>query len=432
MKPIESYVDYLYSLCDTVISQSCVRGFKSHISAALNGEITTKIQEIPIDIRRSKGIFFTSHSLARKVANILFKDGPLQGRIGDPACGGGDLLLACAKMLPLGSDLSSTIKLWGDRLIGFDIQAEFIMATKARLTLMAIERCHSSGLRLTPFYGNPFPFIQQRDFLHSPKLIKQATSIVFNPPFQKMEAPLDCSWSNGGITAASLFLDTCLNSIAQGSQIIAILPDVLRSGSAYKVWRNHIDSNSLRRNIDIVGQFDPWTDVDVFILHLTKGFANNHNHKPWHGLCQNNTTIVVNSQFDVHVGSVVPHRNIGDGPIVPYLHAKTLPRWKIVKSLPERIRFNGTLFKPPFIVVRRTSRPGEKRAIGTIIAGNRKVAVENHLVVLIPKDGKMARCLELLDQLRKDETDRWLDKRIRCRHLTVGALADLPIGRTER
>ena len=99
----------------------------------------------------------------------------------------------------------------------------------------------------------------------------------------------------------------------------------------------------------------------------------------------------------------------------------------MVREVSNNRRFEGRVFSPPFVVVRRTSRPGDKhRALGTIINNARPVAVENHLLVLLPKDGTVKACRELLRVLRKPQTTQWLDQYIRCRHLTVSALADLP------
>jgi hypothetical protein len=93
----------------------------------------------------------------------------------------------------------------------------------------------------------------------------------------------------------------------------------------------------------------------------------------------------------------------------------------------DRRNFQGTTYAAPFVAVRRTSRPGDKkRAVGCIISGDQRVAVENHLIVLVPHDGSLKTCKQLLERLKCDKTDSWLDKRIRCRHLTVKALADLP------
>jgi hypothetical protein len=83
--------------------------------------------------------------------------------------------------------------------------------------------------------------------------------------------------------------------------------------------------------------------------------------------------------------------------------------------------------KPPFVAIRRTSRPGDRhRAIGTLITALQPVAVENHLIALRPKDGTVKACRELLYSLKDDRTTHWLDERIRCRHLTVAALNELP------
>ena len=69
---------------------------------------------------------------------------------------------------------------------------------------------------------------------------------------------------------------------------------------------------------------------------------------------------------------------------------------------------------------------GKKRAIATIITGKEEVSVENHLIVLIPHDLSLESCKELMLRLRSKETDEWLNERIRCRHLTVSALNELP------
>jgi hypothetical protein len=90
-------------------------------------------------------------------------------------------------------------------------------------------------------------------------------------------------------------------------------------------------------------------------------------------------------------------------------------------------RFAGTTYQPPFVVVRRTSRRGDRhRAIGTIIAGHGPVAVENHLLILQPRDGSVRSCRRLLRVLRSPRTDEWFDQRLRCRHLTVAAMLELP------
>ena len=179
------------------------------------------------------------------------------------------------------------------------------------------------------------------------------------------------------------------------------------------------------------GRFDKWTDVDVFILTLSKTNSKKSVGRIWWKSIKKAHQGRIGDRFKVHVGAVVPHRDLQKGPCVAYVHARTLTPWREVKRIGERRKFNGTLFEPPFVAVRRTSRPGDKRAIASIVRGKRKVAVENHLIVLFPKRKTIGECRKLVQVLKSAETDRWLNKRIRCRHLTVQALQELPWWRAQ-
>jgi hypothetical protein len=131
--------------------------------------------------------------------------------------------------------------------------------------------------------------------------------------------------------------------------------------------------------------------------------------------------------FNVHVGPVVPFRLTNKGSWRPYAHSDVLPPWKTVNEFAENIRFTGKTYKPPFVLVRRTSKSNyTQRCIGTIVTGSEELAIENHLLILQPKDGKLQTCRRLLDLLQLQETSDWMNKRIRCRHLTVGSIGDLP------
>jgi hypothetical protein len=127
------------------------------------------------------------------------------------------------------------------------------------------------------------------------------------------------------------------------------------------------------------------------------------------------------------VGAVVPFRLSNRGQWRPFIQARDLPSWQAVTDIVQHRRFEGTTFCPPFVVVRRTSRPDDKsRAVATIVQSKRRIAVENHLLVLTPKDKTLRTCKQLMKLLGKRSTNEILNSRIRCRHLTVGALADLP------
>ena len=141
---------------------------------------------------------------------------------------------------------------------------------------------------------------------------------------------------------------------------------------------------------------------------------------------------VVGDSFEVHVGSVVPHRDPIEGPSYPYIHARTAPAWQAIRQIKEDRQYAGTVFVPPFVVVHRTSSPSDKsRCIATLVDIEKRVAVENHLLVLLPRDNSIDSCRLLLDVLRSEQSTNFLNQRIRCRHLTVSSLKELPwLGKT--
>ena len=135
----------------------------------------------------------------------------------------------------------------------------------------------------------------------------------------------------------------------------------------------------------------------------------------------------VSNFFEVHVGRVVPHRDPEKGENHPYIHARCVPAWTVMRKFDEHRQHEGKVYQAPFVVIRRTSRPGHPyRATATVIAGQQKVAVENHLIVCEPKDGTLRACKELMRKLQTQAVNEFLNARIRCRHLTVSSVAAIP------
>ena len=90
-------------------------------------------------------------------------------------------------------------------------------------------------------------------------------------------------------------------------------------------------------------------------------------------------------------------------------------------------RFQKRSHVPPFVLIRRTSKPGDRsRGVGTLIYGTDSALVENHLIVLKPRDGSIDSCRRVIDSLNSVGTKSWLDERIRCRRLTAGAIREMP------
>lgn len=429
MQPFSTYVGGIERLVGTVLS-SGFDGLQTQTAHALDGEPGEALREsIDLDIRRSTGAFFSGSDLSNSLIDTFVKPLDENSLILDPACGAGDLLLACSRRLPIAGSLPETLEAWGRQLFGLDLYPEFIRAARARLALEAALRGRwdaSPGLVNSASW---FPGIRVGNGLEIPNDMAEATHVALNPPFSLTQTPQGVEWSTGQVSAAAVFMDHILAACKNGTDIAAILPDVLRSGTRYAKWRDHISRQATVRRVSIWGIFDRWADVDVFLFAASIGSdGSGVSMAAWAGPKGTRAARTLMSVAKISVGSLVPHRHSNRGRWRPYLQAQGLARWgKVnVDSLPKK-RFNGTVFAPPFIAVRRTSRPDDSgRAVGTVIFGDRPVAVENHLIVVKPNDASLDSCEEVLTLLRSDATEQWLNHRIRCRHLTVRALQELP------
>ena len=431
MLAFQSYCSEIETLAINASRYGVDQNNIEQINAALNGGPSHALRHvIKLDDRRKAGAFFTGSELANMAIADHIRAISNERSLLDPTCGTGDLLLACSRYLPLQHDLKETLKEWGKRLVGYDICEEFIRVTKARLILSAIKRGIYTGKTYISSLDDFFPLIKVGDGMCQSAAINSADYIVINPPYPIIKIPEGkCSWATGKVTQAALFIESCLLHAKNGTRIIAILPDVLRSGGRYKKWREHILKMAHVDNLKIFGQFDRWTDIDVFILSLTvkANKVNKQEIREWWGIKKESIKHTVGDFFDVHVGSVVPYRDSHLGDWQTYIYPKMIKPWATIKTINKRRRYSGKLLKPPFVVVRRTSRPGDKfRAVGSIINVKENVAVENHFLVVQPKDSKLRTCKQLLKKLSTPQTTEWLNERIRCRHLTVSSLADLP------
>lgn len=434
MRSFQPYIDYLESLLDRVLKQRLATGEITAIDAALDSQPTNELHRLACtEELRAAGAFFTGSKLAEVALSSMRRGFSGESIILDPACGAGDLLIACANRLPLAGNLAQTLRHWRSHIVGRDLEAEFVKATKIRLVLTAIRRGVPLGKFTLPTIEAVFPGIERRCGLTDHEALASASHIVINPPFNLKNAPPYCTWSTGLVNSAAIFLESCVVHARPGTRIVAILPDVLRSGSRYKKWRKLIESRCSIQRVDIFGQFDQWADVDVFIMEAQVRAQGKRKQQASWGYRRRRFPEALCDWFDVSVGPVVPYRDPQRGPWFPFVQSRNLPAWKTVDDFEHHRRFSGRVSEPPFAVIRRTSRPGDKyRAVGTIIAGKKRVAVENHLLILRPKDGTLDTCRRLIRVLRRPETRTWLDKRIRCRHLTVSSLSEMPWWGTEQ
>ena len=424
---LEDFTEYVESIQQLVEPANGIPpiAWRNELAQCLDGgpNLALRSQPEQSDLKQ-QGAYFTGAKLALRVAKTaLTRSG--QPQFYDPACGAGDLLLAIARKLPLADTFNETLYEWGKRLGGCDISEDFVRLAKSRLTLLAAKRCRSSPPFDLPNASEQFPKIVNADSLSPARRIPKVDVVVMNPPFVYASAPTGCDWASGRVNAAALFAERAIRDSEPGSHIVAILPDVLRSGSRYVAWREMVRASGTVLAERSLGLFDPWTDVDVYLLHYRKTAAPRGaeptptpRSKPAGG---------IGKRFHVHVGPVVPHRHPKTGPVVPYVHARSIPGWTESAELHETRKFDGRLFTPPFVTIRRTSRPDEgKRAVATVILGDKPVAIENHLIVCLPKHASADACRELMRRLRSPKTDDWLNRHLRCRHLTTRLVARIP------
>ena len=391
---------------------------------ALNGGVMASlIEEADLDDLRAHGVFFTPSTLADSCLSRWTQPSFTPRLIVDPACGAGDLLLAAARALPIHGTVRSTLRSWGTKLAGTDVFHEFARTARARLALLARARgARHDGSRLK--LSELLPRIRKGDGLQSTEHLQQASHVILNPPYTLRQMSHD--WRIGRGSMAAEFVEHCLATCAAGTHITAILPEVLRTGTSYSAWRGMVGQRAQLVRIESKGRFGAFCDVDVFVAHLVVGA---HTATATWDRATSPRGRTIGDLFDVRVGRVVPHRHEeGRGATAAYLHARNSPAWGTVRRISEHRAFQTVPFEPPFVVIRRTSRPGDAfRAIPTVVTGSRPVQVENHLFVLSPRDGQLRTCELLLGALQDTRTTEWLDERIRCRHLTSSAVSGIPL-----
>ncbi|MFM2579336.1 N-6 DNA methylase [Vibrio fortis] len=376
---------------------------------------------LTIEEMREAGSFFTGQELATAVVNLL----PAitsHSVVLDPTCGAGNLLIEASRQLGVNSTLSETLLMWGQVLQGFDLHLHFVEATKLRIVIEALNRGVKKDCDLDEAF-DLLPHIYVRDALDiNEQDLEHVTHVLMNPPFTIWPSPKENYWKEGKVNAAGIVFDKYLRVLPEHSNVSAILPDVLRSGSRYNEFRQ-FTAASMQAEIEIWGRFNNKTDVDVFLLSGVVG--ENHQAAVWHNAEYAESTI--SDFFSVRTGPLVAYRDPEEGPKYPYFYPKICPQWGVVREATEKRRFNGKALKPPFVVIKRTSSPSDRhRASATLINLREPVAIENHMIVVTPKDGKVNTCKKLMKVLQNPQTDNFLNERIRLRHLTVGVVKDIP------
>lgn len=379
---------------------------------------------LSIEDMREAGSFFTGSSLATAAVNAFKNPITSNSIILDPTCGAGNLLLQCSREINIETSLTMTLKKWGCILWGFDIHQSFIEVTKLRIVMEALSRGAKKDCSIEDALNLLSNITCEDALLVTKERLSTVTHSIMNPPFSIWPSPNTNYWPNAKINSAGIVFDAYLRVLPENCSISAILPDVLRSGSRYKKFRDFV-STKMQAECNIWGLFNKKTNVDVFILSGNKAHKNNENISWFNDLGEYTK---LSEYFDVCIGPLVAYRDPETGLLYPYFYSKNSPAWETVEKANEYRRFSGKVIKSPFVIVKRTSSPSDKyRASATLINLNSLSAIENHMIVITPKNGSLTDCHKLMEKLRSKEVNTFINNRSRMRHLTVGLINDIPI-----
>jgi hypothetical protein len=412
----ENYVCELEGIANSVTERMGI-DFSKHLDGEAGRQLRSVVR---IDDLRRIGAFFTGETLAAKLITHVPSS---VSSYADPACGCGDLLLAASARLPVDPSLESTLRLWNECLVGRDLVPSFIRAARARLTLAAINR----GALPTEAHPKPSALLTSIKVGDGLKLRPcPGSALLINPPYGRVPAPVDCEWTQGQTTEAAVFLDALLGTCEPGVHLAAVLPEVLRAGSRYAQFRSAVTKRLNVVAAEPAGVFDALTDVDVFLM------AGTTHAEPAERTTFHWTPRVTSKQLkdlaEIRVGPLVANREPNRGPWRLYVDARDVGGKSEIRPKRHR-RFRGTVVAPPFVVVGRTNRPNEgegPRLRATIVTADRPIALENHLISLAPNVHTVSACRDIVDIVESERTTEFLNDRLRCRHLTVTALREIP------
>lgn len=136
--------------------------------------------------------------------------------------------------------------------------------------------------------------------------LNHPTLMLLNPPFGSTLTS-NAGWGRGRLGRAAVFTAAVVERLPRRSRLLAILPDVLRSGSNYRNWRAHMSGLLHIETAAPYGQFDAWTDVDIFILRAT--VEPEHSSLSEWQFDDAPCGVRLGDLVEIRVGPVVPHRD---------------------------------------------------------------------------------------------------------------------------
>lgn len=381
--------------------------------------------------RKVHGVFFSGPEWAKTLTAHV--DISRWTRFVDPSAGTGDILLEICRSFPLANSLQATVRNWGKKLVAGDLRSSFLRIAWARIVKLAVERhaIQPTPSQLHALLVLPEAFICS-DMLKTNFKLTENDCVIMNPPYQRIQAGSSSFVGQGLRSAAALHVEHILHIAPAGVGMVALVPEVLRTGASYGRFRREVQSRVDVVGFESFGRFGQSADVDVAVLAgITTGqrvFANAKDSAEGSKEARSNSNVnSIGARFTMCVGPVVPHRTAECEIWHQYLSARNAPVGEALDASSELANFDARLERGPFVVVRRTSSPSDKqRARATLVNSCEEFLIENHLIVCKPKAGGVKACRELMKVLMDERTNVWLNENLRCRHLTVGAIANMP------
>ena len=368
------------------------------------------------DRRREGGVFFSGERWADLLTDN--SEQHVYRRAIDPSCGTGDLLISVARrQAGLHQSTVPPVQL---RLAGLELERAFSAIARSRMkALNAFLSVHNAGLKFTSH-------IRSVDSLSIRWGLRDGDLVLMNPPYHRQIAPKWSTLSQSTVSSAAIFVEEALRQMPIDTGLVALVPDVIRSGSSYRRLRQLISDTSSVLAFDPIGRFSNEANVDVAVLSIRKG-AGTFMAAPTHQALP-----TVGSSFDVRVGPVVPHRSRSGGRPLPFAHAGSIKAWEVLEQPGEEASYACSPIDGPVVLIRRTSSPSDAiRARASVVTSKLPIHVENHLIVCRPHSGGVTQCVALMENLRDPRTTALLNRVIRCRHLTTSSIASLPIWESE-
>ena len=230
------------------------------------------VLKLNTDRRSELGQFMTPSPIARFMAS-LFSDLAGNPRVLDPGAGVGSLTAAVAERMCRSNSQTRSVCFYA-------YEIDPLLVEYLQRTLNGVSaQCHLEGL-------NADTLIRKKDFLLSFPLCSEheqdnLTHVIMNPPYRKIhsDSPIRIAMRQVGIETTNLytaFMSIAVQKLAEGGEMVAIIPRSFCNGPYFKTFRNSFFSVMTLQHIHLFEKRDCAFKEDQvlqenIIIHAIKG-----------------------------------------------------------------------------------------------------------------------------------------------------------------